>query len=472
MLSSLSDKTKAAIDSVATEAATTGRIRSLAFGIVIGGDLTHAGSAGAPGTNDVTADETTVFRIASMTKSFTAAAVLRARDRGMLSLDDKLADWVPQAAGWKLPTTDSPAITLQHLISMSSGIVSDDPWADRHMDMPADEFSALLTAQPRFAFVPGETFQYSNLGFAILGRAFQQATGRRLQEYVTTELLQPLAMTSTFWQLDQLPTGCRVVDGWHTIDGEWVAEPTPLDDGSVAPMGGLWSTVADLSRWISFWCDAWPARDGDEGILSRASRREAQHAHTDMSRLAPNASGRVTLGYGCGLRIMADPRVGRVVDHSGGLPGFGSNMRWVPELGIGVIGLANERYAWMDSMTNKMLDVLIDSGELPAPPPRRSDPLNRVFETLVGLLNRWDDAIAERLFADNVALDHDLARRQAQAAALIRKHGTLRLGAITAISQARGTAALYAGEEVLTLEVLMSVHDEPQIQHYSMQEQR
>src|SRR6188472_3051117 len=106
-----------------------GTIPGMAYGVVIAGDLVHARGLGTlHHGEDRVPDEDSVFRIASMTKSFTASAVLLLRDEGALRLDEPVGTYVPELAGFRGASADSPLITVRHLLTMSSGLPSDDPW--------------------------------------------------------------------------------------------------------------------------------------------------------------------------------------------------------------------------------------------------------------------------------------------------------------------------------------------------------
>ena len=149
-----------------------GTVPGIAYGIVIDGALADAGGFGTTDTLETSppgAD--TVFRIASMTKSFTAAAILLLRDQGSLRLDQPIGDLVPELADLRGPTDDSPAITVRHLLTMSGGFPTDDPWADRLLPLADPAFTSLLRGGFTFETAPGTTFAYSNLGYAMLGRA-------------------------------------------------------------------------------------------------------------------------------------------------------------------------------------------------------------------------------------------------------------------------------------------------------------
>lgn len=364
--------------------------------------------------HDATTD--TVFRIASMTKSFTAATVLSLRDDAVVSLDDPIGAAAPELASVIGPGSDPTRVTLRHLLTMSSGLATDDPWADRHLDATDDDLDRWVDEGLRFAFPPGTAFEYSNLGYALVGRVIHRITGRRLQEHVRERFLDPLGMTRTAWSIDALPSGADVTQGMHVVDG--VSSPTPpMADGVIAPMGGLWSSAADLGRWMAFLSSAFTPTPLD-GHLRASSRREMQQLHreTPVRRSAANDGSMRTAegGYTMGLTTYADDRLGRVVTHSGGLPGYGSNMRWVPG-GVGVAICANITYAPMWHAGAAILDALGVAGLVSAPKGAAGSDLGIAAQRLADLLVAWDDATAAALFADNVHLDAPFALRQRDA---------------------------------------------------------
>ncbi len=385
---------------------------SIAWGLVSGGVLTSHGATGALDDGRLP-DLHTVYRIASMTKSFTAATVLTLRDEGVFSLDDPITVHAPELARVLGPTTDAGPVRIRHLLTMSSGVVTDNPWGDRHLDITDDGLEAVVRDGLVFSGTTGSSFDYSNLGYGFLGRVVKRATGRSVQELTTERLLEPLGLTDTTWvQPDH--------DGWarpfRVRDGAFVPDGMdPLGDGQIAPMGGMWSTVADVARWIAWLDDAFPARDGlDGGPLSRASRREMQehHRHTGTATWRGRT---VANGYGLGLRVRSDPLMGRVVSHSGGLPGYGSNMRWSVGRRFGVVALSNATYAPMAELTQEVFELALARGLFPAAEPIAAPLVHEFAARLVALLNEWDDAAADALFADNVALDEPYDRRRAEA---------------------------------------------------------
>ena len=327
----------ARLDELARHVAGTAPCPALSWGVMLDGVLAHHGAVGEMADGAPPRAES-VFRIASMTKSFTAATVLALRDDGLLSLDRPIAEVAPELAAITGPTTDSPPITLRHLLSMSSGLATDDPWADRHLDMAFDELTELMASGATFGGAPGTVLEYSNLGFGLIGRVVQRATGERVRTHCERRLLAPLGLEHTTWVRPDH-------DGWarpFRVDGHVASAEgsEPLGDGEIAPMGGIWTTVPDLVRWISWLADAFPARDGtDDGPLRRSSRREMQSVQRAMPLVHTAAAGegldavpeRIEGGgYGFGLRVLHDDRFGHHVHHAGGFPGYGSNMRWLP----------------------------------------------------------------------------------------------------------------------------------------------
>ena len=169
----------------------------LAYGVVAGGSLVHAHGLGEQWLGGPVPEAGTIFRIASMTKSFTAAAVLALRDDGALSLDDPADEYVPELRDQRPVTADARRISVRNLLTMTAGFPTDDPWGDRQQATPAAEFSEFLAGGVRFAWAPGTRFEYANLGYAILGRVVAAAAGTGYADFVRDRLLRPLGMTST-----------------------------------------------------------------------------------------------------------------------------------------------------------------------------------------------------------------------------------------------------------------------------------
>jgi CubicO group peptidase (beta-lactamase class C family) len=457
------------IDEIFERYLETGRAPGVAYGVILGGALVHAGGLGTVTVGlDARPDERSVFRIASMTKSFTAAAILLLRDRGMIRLDEPVSTYVPEASALRGTTADAPAVTVRHLLSMQGGLPTDDPWGDRLQDLDPAGFDALLAGGQTMAWTPGTQYEYSNLGYAILGRLITNVTGTVFDAFIGDELLGPVGMSQTVWRLDEVDAAHRS-HGYVDVDGAWQEEPIQ-GHGAFAAMGGLFSTIADLARWVGGYAEAWPPRDEPNGHpLARASRREQQRPITTAGvALRPDHRGSlraVADGYCLGLVSTEDLELGRAVGHSGGYPGYGSHMRWHPSTGLGVVALANGRYARTEPAATDALAALIAGGAAPYRRPRPHAAVAAAVADVERLLASWDDALADRLFAPNVDLDEPLTRRRSAIEQLVATHGPLRRGGEIEASTPTGAEWTLAGDRGhVRADLLLNAEVPPRVQ--------
>lgn len=420
------------IDELADRTYTGWHVPGLAYGVVLGDELIHARGLGTLRVGEeATPNASSIFRIASMTKSFTAGTVLSLRDEGLLRLDDPIADHVPELARLRYPTSDSPRITIRHLLTMTAGFPTDDPWGDRQQGLDLEAFSELLAGGLSFAWAPGIRFEYSNTGYGILGRLITNVTGSEYSDVVRERILRPLGMDSTGY-LESEVADDRKAHGYLWRDGRYLEEP--MDGyGALASMGGIFTSVEDLATWVAGFLDATPPRDDPEGRhpLLRATRREMQQpmvtAGFRIAQLSADAMPDTEVtGYGFGLFVVDDPRIGRVVGHGGGYPGFGSNMRWHPASGLGIVGLTNHRYGPAGLLAREMLAELLRADAAPVRRVRPNAATRDARTAVEALIAEWDDARAAELFAMNVELDQPVAERRAFIAGLRERHGVLR----------------------------------------------
>jgi CubicO group peptidase (beta-lactamase class C family) len=404
----------------------------LAYGVALDGELVHAGGCGvrsiesgeAPGPD-------TAFRICSMTKSFTATAVLSLRDEGLLDIDAPLGDVAPALKVLAQAGPDAPPVTVRQLLTMDAGLPQDDPWADRLMaDEPEWVERELFARGATRSRSPGTAFEYSNYSWAALGRVIATVTGRRFQDVIRERAIAPLGLTDTVWSAGDLPAQ-QVATGYRTAGDSFTAEQPLADGGDFAALGGLYSSVRDLARWSGVFLAAEPPRDAPETFpVSRATLREMARARSAFAPAVEWPSlaeppGVVAGGYGYGLMIWHERDGQRHVGHPGGLPGWGTLMRWVPELGLSVILLANVTYAQCEAPVRRALELVAREAALPRRAITAHPALLAAREAVDGLVSSWDDAAAARLFTRNVDLDRPLVERRAELAELRERHGAL-----------------------------------------------
>ena len=417
-----------AVDSVMRAFMARTRAPGIAYGLVVDGALLHVAAHGVREVSSgARVDTSTVFRIASMTKSFTALAILQLRDAGKLSLDDPAERYVPELRRLRYPTSDAPRITVRHLLTHAAGFPEDNPWGDQQLDASEADLSRLMRSGIPFANVPGVAYEYSNFGFAILGRIVVNVSGLPYARYVRERILRPLGMTSTTMEARQVPAH-RLAHGYRLQDGTWLEEP-PLPDGSFGAMGGMLTSSADLSRWVGLMLGAWPARDGAESpVLKRSSLREMQQLWRSASAtVVRTTAGALTLnagGYAYGLRVSQNCQFAHIVAHSGGLPGFGSQMRWLPEYGVGIIALGNLTYTGWNGPIDAAFDVLATSGGLVPRTVRPAPVLTALRDQVTRLITTgWSAHLADSIAAMNLYRDERQERRAAEIAGLVSAAG-------------------------------------------------
>jgi CubicO group peptidase (beta-lactamase class C family) len=385
----------------------------LVYGIVADGRLVHVRAFGVQDIESerpVTAD--TLFRIASMTKAFTALTVLKLRDDARLRLDAPAAEYVPEMKTWTYPTDDSPPIRVRDLLNHAAGFVTDDPWGDRQTPLPEAEFTELLRNGVPFTRVPATRFEYSNLGYAILGRIITNVSSRPYAETITHTLLQPLGMEASGFVAEAAPRDKRAL-GYRWEDDAWRLEPT-LGPGAFGAMGGLQTSASDYAKWVAFLLSAWPPRDGaDDGPVKRGTVRElAQGSNFPSFRDRPARTGspsiRQSIAYAMGMIVAIDDDLGLTLSHGGGYPGFGSHVLLLPERGIGIFAFANRTYAGPSRPVWDAAIALDEKGMLGKKrEPVVSDDLATAYRAAGVIYKSGDVTSAREQLAMNFLLDRD-----------------------------------------------------------------
>jgi CubicO group peptidase (beta-lactamase class C family) len=314
---------------------TEDRLPGGAAGVVHGDEL--AWSAGA-GFADVGARRPTepdmLYRIASITKTFTGTAIMQLRDAGRLGLDDPAVAWLPELRGVDSPFGPIEAVTIRRMLSHESGLAAEPPGTD--WVIPAYQGSPEQTLRRpsdiAVTLPPGTAHKYSDLAYQLLGEIVTRASGTPYPQYMREAILGPLGMLATSFEPlpAELPARCATGYNWRALADE--RDPVPPMP-PVWAEGGLWSCVADLAQWISFQLGAHSSAAPESPVLAAASLREMHKPHY----LGDDAW---TTAWGiswCGTRQDDVTWIG----HSGGLPGFTSTVCFNPTAQVGAIVLLN-----------------------------------------------------------------------------------------------------------------------------------
>ena len=398
------------VDKIYKDYAEKNHFPGYAFGIMLDGKLVYSGSGGYSDINKkIPATTRSMFRIASMSKSFTAMAILKLRDEGKLKLDDPVYVYIPEMKGQKL-TGDAPEITIKNLLTHSAGFPEDNPWGDRQLADTDADLIALIKKGISFSNDPGLTYEYSNLGFAMLGYIIKKVTGTPYSEYIAKNIWKPLGMVHAEWEYSKIPAA-ELAHGYRWMNDTW-REETLLHDGIYGAMGGLITSIESFSKYVALHQSAWPPSNiAETGPVKRSSIREM---HQPWRFASLNANYKYPSGRGCplaaayayGLRCTKDCEARETIGHSGGLPGFGSNWAILPEYGLGVIYFANVTYASTSLPNTMVMDTLIRMAQLK---PRQLPPSNILTQRrneLVKLLPDFNNATGSGIFAVNFFSDY------------------------------------------------------------------
>jgi CubicO group peptidase (beta-lactamase class C family) len=399
--------------------------------IVKDGRIAYSGQAGVADTDGGrTIDGDTIFPIASMSKAFTALAILKLRDEGRLLLDSPAETYVPEMKDWVYPTNDSPRIRVRDLLSHVGGFVTDDPWGDRQQDMAEADFTALLEQGVAFNRTPQTAFEYSNLGYALLGRIITNVSGRPYEDYIVDGIARPLGMDATGYDISTVPQHMRAL-GYRWENEAYVAEPS-LGRGAFGAMGGVHTSANDYARWVAFLLDAWPPRDGKEtGPVRRSTVRElAQGLGFPFRSKRPGLEGHeacvMAMAYGMGFTKVDDCDLGASLAHGGGYPGFGSYVVLLPDEGVGLFAFANRTYAGPSPSVRLAALELKEAGLLAGRKTPVSDVLARYYALARDIYGQASLEPAAGKLAMNFLLDHDASIRERDLAKLKRTSGACR----------------------------------------------
>jgi CubicO group peptidase (beta-lactamase class C family) len=429
---------------------------SIAFGVIADGKMVYSGSFGSANIEGkISSDTQSRYRVASMSKSFTALAIMKLRDEGKLNLLDPVSKYIPEINNAGALTSDAPPINIQHLLTMSAGFPEDNPWGDRQLADTDEDLLKLIGDKISFSNVPGTTFEYSNLGFALLGKIITNVSGMPYQQYVTENIMKPIGMNDSRWEYDQVPKE-KLANGYRWEDDTWKEEAL-LHDGAYGAMGGLICTIEDFSKYVALHLSAWPPRnDAETGPLKRSSLRE-MHQPWRFNNLFPDDKNRqgkncpTVSGYGYGLVWRKDCNGTVRISHGGGLPGFGSDWRIYPEYGIGVVSFTNRTYGGPSGANSRVLDTLIYLAGLKPRSLPPSEILDKRRHEIVKAMQTWDEK-GISIFAENFFLDLSKDRWKDKASTILAEAGDIvSVSKVVPENQLRGSFEIIGEKKTLSV---------------------
>jgi CubicO group peptidase (beta-lactamase class C family) len=350
------------------------RAPSIAAAVLRDGEVVWAdavGLADAEGGEQATPEHQ--YRIGSITKTFTAVAIMQLRDEGKLELEDRLDAHLPVPA--------HGGLTIRRMLSHASGLqreIPGDVWETMKFPSSTDELLATLEEAEQ-VLAPGERWHYSNLAFILLGEVIAKLSGTAYEDYVEQRILEPLGLTRTGFS----PSGPTAI-GYSVAPYEDVVRREPMmveRTGGIAAAGQLWSTVGDLCKWAAFLADP-----GD--LLSK----DALETMTSVQAMADSV--RWQLAWGVGLMLV---RSGERIyaGHDGGMPGYLANVLVSREDKLGAAVLTNGDTLSPSELAVALMDKL---RERHPPEPQAWKPDAGAPKELAGVLGRWWSEGAEFVF--------------------------------------------------------------------------
>jgi CubicO group peptidase (beta-lactamase class C family) len=305
----------------------------------------------------------------------------------------------------------------------------------------------------------------------MLGYIIEKVTGKNYGVYIKENIWKPLTMEAS-WEFSSIDDA-KLAHGYRWIGNNWTEEPL-LHDGIYGAMGGMITSLESFGKYVSLHLEAWPPRNNIEtGPVKRSSIRE-MHQPSRFIGLNANykyPSGRAcptSAAYGYGLSWLKDCTGRTSIAHSGGLPGFGSNWRILPEYGLGVILLANVTYAPTAVLNTMVIDTLLRMGIdlqpriLPA-----STALKNAQAKLTALLPNWKNAGASNLFAENFFDDYKLDALIKEATSIFEAAGPItETGNFMPENELRGYYYIHAKNGTIKISFTLTPTNPSQIQEY------
>ena len=288
--------------------------------------------------NATAATPRSALLVASITKQFTAAGILRLAERGSLTLDDRIETFLPEF------DPKGTTITLRHLLTHTSGLTATLP--NPQSQFTREQLITLLNGQP-LAFAPGTDWSYINFGYMLLGHVIESITGKSYADFIHSEFALPLGLLDTgVCGTSNLP----VPDGYSFVQGTWIRKAAPNMSVPFAA-GALCSTASDLARWSYSL--------GTGRVLLPASYATM----TTPVRLADDT----VVGYGLGLYLPLSVVGHPAVYHDGLIAGFNTFLVYFPAHNISIAVISNALPLPTGAPSSTLIGLAVAKAALPVP---------------------------------------------------------------------------------------------------------
>jgi CubicO group peptidase (beta-lactamase class C family) len=319
-------------------------VASIAVGIVKDGNLVLARGYGfADLENDVPATAESVYRLGSITKQFTALAIMQLAEQGKLTVDDELTKFLPDypTAGHK--------VTVHQLLNHTSGIKSytslKEFFKQARNDFSHDELLAMFKNEP-FDFEPGAKWQYNNSGYYLLGMIIEKVSGQKYSAYLEDHIFKPLGMTATRYGHLRPLIRHRAM-GYKLMLGQLINDD-PMSMDAPGAAGALVSNVLDLIKWHQAL---------ESGMLLKSESFEAMYRETKL----PDGKTQ-PYGYGWGLGELAGHRK---LSHGGGINGFSTMIARYPSDRLAIVLLSNTAGSNMGALETHIAKLILGIDDKP-----------------------------------------------------------------------------------------------------------
>ena len=310
-------------------------VGSVTIGVVSGSELVWTRSFGfADMENRVLATEDSVYRVGSITKQFTGLMLVQLAERGKVRMSDPVEKYFSEIEGVEGRIPDAPAVTLVQLATMTSGLAREPEDLPTFLKGAVSEWEdVLLSALPRvrYEYEPDTRYQYSNIGYAILGAALSRAAGQPYTSYVEEHFFEPLEMKASAFEPNRA-IQAKITKGYTIRNDGTIDAETPARQhegrGYKVPNGAMYTTVGDLAKFVSFQLE-----EGPESVIARETLAE------NFGRVN-SSNDDLSSGYGVGFRV---ERRGELVlfGHTGSVAGYRAAALFERGSKLGVIVLRN-----------------------------------------------------------------------------------------------------------------------------------